>query len=245
MKTLILADVHLKVSDEGEQTRVEFVRFLRGIDCGEFERIVILGDLFDFWFEYKQVIFSGHFEVLCALHELDRAGVKLNFICGNHDFWAGRFLREHLNITIHSDEFRLTLGDQKILFVHGDGINPRDWPYRVYKKFARSSLVVGAFRLIHPDWAMRIAQGISHGSRTLFVPDDPSDSDEIRAIRDFAEAELMQEDVDVVICGHSHYVEEVEFGSGLYINTGDWMEKRTYLVWNDGTFAREYYEDNV
>ena len=67
MKTLILADVHLKVNDAGAKTREEFVRFLRGIDPAEFDRIVILGDLFDFWFEYKQVIFSGFFEVLCAL----------------------------------------------------------------------------------------------------------------------------------------------------------------------------------
>jgi len=242
MKTLILADVHLKVNDEGARTREEFVGFLRGIRSEEFERVIIVGDLFDFWFEYKQVMFSGYFEVLCALHDLDRAGVALHLVCGNHDFWAGRFLREHLNITIHEDEYRLTLGEQKVLFVHGDGINPRDWPYRVYKRFARFPLVVYAFGLIHPDWAMGIARGISHGSRALLAPDDPADSSEVQAIRDFAEAELSKGEVDVVICGHSHYPEACEFGQGLYINTGDWMEKRVYWVWDEGTFSREEYE---
>jgi len=105
MKTLILADVHLKVSDSGAKTRTEFTRFLENIDPSEFERIILLGDLFDFWFEYKQVLFSGYFEVLSALHGLSKAGVKLDLVCGNHDFWAGRFLRDHLDISIHPDKF--------------------------------------------------------------------------------------------------------------------------------------------
>jgi UDP-2,3-diacylglucosamine hydrolase len=243
MKTLILADVHLKVNDAGAQTRHEFTRFLREIDPSEIERIIILGDLFDFWFEYKQVIFSGYFDVLCALHDLERAGVKLDLICGNHDFWAGRFLRDHLKIAIHPDKFQLTLGDQRVLFVHGDGINPKDWRYRAYKAFARFSWVVGAFRQIHPDWAMKIAQGVSHGSRTLLAPDDPSDSDEVRAIRSFAEEELKKGEADVMICGHSHFPEECTFEKGLYFNTGDWLEKRTYLIWENGVFSRDFHED--
>ena len=244
MKTLILADVHLKVSDSGAKTRTEFTRFLENIDPSEFERIILLGDLFDFWFEYKQVLFSGYFEVLSALHGLSKAGVKLDLVCGNHDFWAGRFLRDHLDISIHPDKFTLVLGTQKILCVHGDGINPRDWPYRAYKRFARFPLVVSAFRLIHPDWAMRIAQGVSHSSRKLRTPKDPADSEEVQAIRAYAERELEKDDVDVVICGHSHHPEECELGGGLYINTGDWLEKRTYLVWQeDSGFTRCCHED--
>lgn len=243
MKTLILADVHLKVTDSGAKTLTEFTRFLEDIDPGEFERIILLGDLFDFWFEYKQVLFSGYFEVLSALHRLSKAGVKLDLICGNHDFWAGRFLRDYLEISIHPDDLTLTLGDRRVRCVHGDGINPKDWRYRAYKRFARFPLVVGAFRLIHPDWAMKIAQGVSHGSRKYLTPKDPADSDEVRALRAYAESELAKGEVDVIICGHSHYPEECEFGEGLYINTGDWMEKRTYLVWEGGTFTRCFHED--
>ena len=110
MKTLFIADVHLKVNESGKETREAFVRFLRTIDPTECERIILLGDLFDFWFEYKNVIFSGYFEVLAALHELQRAGVQLHLICGNHDFWSGRFLRDHLQICIHPDAYHFKIG---------------------------------------------------------------------------------------------------------------------------------------
>lgn len=246
MKTLIVADVHLMVSESGAPTRDAFTRFLRGIDPDEIDRIIILGDLFDFWFEYKQSIFSGYFEILAALHDLDRAGIELHLLCGNHDFWAGRFLRDHLNFTIHPDHWSLKMGESNVLFVHGDGINPEDWRYRIYKKFARNRFVVGAFRLIHPDWAMKIAQGVSHGSRTLLAPDDPADSAEVHALRTFAERELEQGDHNVVICGHSHYPEETELANGQYINTGDWMEKRTYLTWDESEgFVRHTWEDHA
>lgn len=244
MKTLIVADVHLKVSESGATTRVAFTRFLRSIDPAEVGRIVILGDLFDFWFEYKQSIFSGYFEVLAALHELERSGVELHLICGNHDFWAGRFLHDHLHMTIHPDGYSFELGESRVLCVHGDGINPGDWPYRIYKKFARNRFMIGTFRLIHPDWAMKIAQGVSHGSRSLLAPDDPADSGEVRALRRFAETELAKGEHNVIVCGHSHYPEETELPGGLYINTGDWMQKRTYLTWDaDAGFMRHTWDD--
>ena len=247
MKTLIVADVHLMVSERGAPTRQAFEAFLRTINPAEIERIIILGDLFDFWFEYKQVIFSGYFGILSALYNLQQAGVELHLICGNHDFWAGRFLREHLNITIHPDQFAITLGQFRVLCAHGDGINPKDRRYRAYKKFARHPLIINAFRLIHPDWAMRIAQGISHGSRTLLAPDDPAQSDEVIALRKYAETELAKGQHDVIICAHTHFPEQTEYptptGQGLYINTGDWMEKRTYLIWNNGDFERMTWED--
>jgi UDP-2,3-diacylglucosamine hydrolase len=248
MKTLFIADVHLKVNDSGKVTREAFVQFLRSIDPAECERIILLGDLFDFWFEYKQVIFSGYFEVLAAFRDLELAGVQLHLICGNHDFWAGRFLREHLHICIHPNDYHFTLGDQRILCVHGDGINPQDRSYRIYKKIARHPWVVGAFSLLHPDWAMRLAQGVSHSSRTMLAPDDPAESGEVRALRTYAEEELSKGTADVIICGHSHFPEEKHFpsptGSGFYFNAGDWLEKRTYLIWENGEFTRAYYEED-
>ena len=248
MKTLFIADVHLKVNASGQETREAFVRFLRSINPAECERIILLGDLFDFWFEYKNVIFSGYFEVLAALHDLQRAGVQLHLICGNHDFWAGRFLHDHLKICIHDNDYHFTLGDQRILCVHGDGINPNDRSYRLYKKFARHPWIVGAFRLIHPDWAMKIAQGVSHSSRTMRAPDDPTESDEVRALRTYAEEELKKGTADAIICGHSHHPEEKHYptptGSGLYFNAGDWLEKRTYLIWENNTFTRAYYTED-
>ena len=185
MKTLVFADVHLKGHGDEAATLDEFVAFLRGIDPTEFPRVVMLGDLFDFWFEYRHVIFSEYFEVLRALADLRDSGAELHLICGNHDFWAGRFLRDGLGIHVHPDSVTIEDEGPRVLFVHGDGVNPSDWSYRLYKRFARSPIVVGGFRLIHPDWAMGIARFVSALSRRLKSGRLDNDR-EIEAVREHA-----------------------------------------------------------
>ncbi len=246
MHTLIVADVHLKVSPKEVKTRQDFARFLRSIDADSVERIFLLGDLFDFWFEYRHVVFSGFFDVLRAFADLRDRGVDLHLIVGNHDLWSGRFLEEELGFTIHQNEYRCDFGGRRTLMVHGDGINPEDRSYRLYKRVALSRWATGSFRLLHPDWAMGLAQWVSHGSRTLLAPDDPTDTPEVRALRKFAQQTAAAGDADVVICGHSHHPEELELdsptGTGLYLNTGDWMAKRTYIEWDGHDFHRRYFE---
>jgi UDP-2,3-diacylglucosamine hydrolase len=236
-KTLIFADVHLQAGNPA-QVR-EFAMWLRQFNTGEYDRIVCVGDLFDFWFEYKHVVFSGYFEVLRAFAELRGAGVELHLICGNHDFWGGRFLREELGIQTHL-EVALPFGAQTVHFIHGDGINPRDWKYRVYKRIARHPAVVWCFRLLHPDWAMALAQGVSHGSRTLYKVDDPGTGAEAQALRIYAQGVLARGEADVVCCGHSH-AQTMEThphpgGEGLFLNPGDWFERRQYCIWDGETF---------
>lgn len=245
MNTLIFADVHLKVTaDEGE-VRKEFAAFLRQIDAARCDRVIILGDLFDFWFEYRHVVFSGYFDVLRAFAELHDQGVALHLVCGNHDFWAGRFLEEQLGFTIHRGPFPLEMGARRVLFAHGDGINSRDFGYRAYKRFARSRPVIWLFRRVHPDWAMAIAQGVSHSSRTLLQPEDPSEGREVGALRSYAQGVIERGEADVVMCGHSHHPEEQEFsgpnGGGVYINTGDWSLNRTFVEWDGQSFERKTY----
>ncbi len=234
--TLIFADVHLKVGPAHAADRAAFVDFLRSFDPAEFDRVVCLGDLFDFWFEYRHVIFSDYFDVLRVFAEWRDAGIEQHLICGNHDFWAGRFLRETLGMHIHPDGVTLPFGTQRAHFVHGDGINPADVNYRRYKRLARNPFVVGAFRLLHPDWAMALAQRVSHGSRTYFGTHDPYEGPEAKALRAFAEAKLAAGEADVVLCGHSHAPERVAFTKGLYINPGDWQRRRMHVLWNGEGF---------
>jgi len=242
MKTLIFGDVHLKVGASNTALRNDFVAFLRSIDPSEVERIVILGDLFDFWFEYRHVAFSGYFEVLRALADLRDAGVVMHLVCGNHDFWAGRFFEADLGISVHRDGYRHTLGGTRGLFVHGDGLNPSDRGYRVYKRIARSRVAIGLFGLLHPDWAMAIAQRVSHGSRSFMGPADPGESREVKAMRAYAAGVLERDEADLVVCGHTHFpVEETiarSQGEGRYINTGGWLEHQTFLLWDAQGVAR-------
>ncbi|MCF6287303.1 MAG: UDP-2,3-diacylglucosamine diphosphatase [Candidatus Hydrogenedentes bacterium] len=241
-KTLIFSDVHLKAVPEDKARHRAFIDFLHRFSPDEYDTFICLGDLFDFWFEYRSIIFSDFFDVLRAFADIRDRGVELHLICGNHDFWAGRFLRDDLGFHIHPDVMEHPFGDLRGHLVHGDGINPEDKGYRAYKKFARNPLVVGAFRCIHPDLAMAIARGVSHGSRTLTSSDDPAAGPEANALRRYAAGVLQRGAADVVLCGHAHAptLEELPAldGTGLYINTGDWIDHRSHTIWDGETFSQ-------
>ena len=238
MKTILFSDVHLTAASEAGRKRMAvLVTFLRDIDPATCNRLVILGDLFDFWFEYKHVIFDMYFDVLRALADLRDAGVEIHFMCGNHDFWAGRFLRDQLSFQITSEPVTLPFGDKRVLCVHGDGINPKDVGYRIYKRIARFPLVVWAFRLIHPDWAMALGNAVSGGSRQFLQVKDTSIGPEAKALRAYGQERLARGDADVVICGHAHSPVMEEYptptGTGIYINSGDWLIHQSYLEWDE------------
>ncbi len=246
MKTIVVSDAHLIVTPAGRENMELLAAFLRGLDPSDVSRVIVLGDLFDFWFEYKHVIFSGYFDVLRAFASLRDAGVELLFVCGNHDFWAGRFLKQHLGFTVYPDPVTLDIDGQRVHLAHGDGINPHDWRYHLYKRLARWRVAVWAFRLLHPDWAMAIAQGVSKGSRTMFSPSDPSKGSEVGPLRSYAERVLASGEADVVLCAHSHHPVEEHFptpdGQGLYINTGDWLWHHTYVVGEGGSYRLESFQ---
>lgn len=245
MKTIVFSDVHLNVAEDGRDVMRQFTSFLRSIDPADVDRVVILGDLFDFWFEYRHIIFSGYFDVLRAFADLSDAGVEFYFVIGNHDFWAGRFLRDHLRFHIHT-RLELPFGDKRVLFVHGDGINPKDVGYRIYKRIARARPVVWLFGLLHPDWAMGLAQLVARGSRHMKRVEDLSQGSEVKPLQDFAKGLLRDGAADVVMCGHSHYpvIEEhpAPTGSGLYINTGDWLYHQSYIEWDGAQFHQRYWD---
>jgi UDP-2,3-diacylglucosamine hydrolase len=240
VKTIVLSDVHLQATPEGMERALPFRRFLERIDPQHTNRLIVLGDLFDFWFEYRHVIFSGYFPILRQFADLCDNGVELHLVCGNHDFWAGRFLREDLGMHVHQAAVTLPFGGDRVLLVHGDGINPADKGYRIYKRIARTPGVLWAFRQLHPDLAMGLARAVSHGSRRFFGAKDASKGPEVAPLRAFAQETLRQGEADVVMCGHSHYpvCEEMSTGTGqgAYINTGDWLMHQSYVEWEDGVF---------
>ena len=235
-KTLIFSDVHLKVTGAHRSDLQEFVDFLRAIDPDDIGRVICLGDLFDFWFEYKHAVFSDCFEVLRAFADLHSRGVELHLICGNHDFWAGRFLRESLGFHVHPDSVKLPFGEKTAYLVHGDGVNPRDWSYRIYKSMARNPFVVWAFRMIHPDWAMGIARMASKISRAL----KSGYGTEVRALEAFARGVIARGEAGIVLCGHAHARALQTYpgpdADGLYVNPGDWLDNRSYVVWDGREF---------
>ncbi len=238
--TVLFSDVHLKPSIPPTGDFVDFTRFLRHIDSDQVERIICMGDLFDFWYEYKHVFFGSYFEVLRLLARLHEEGVALHLFRGNHDLWAGAQLEALTGMRIHREPTFLPFGGREALLLHGDGLNPQDYGYRLFRHIASNRLAQHLFRHIHPDNAMALAQYISQRSRTKVKTTDPAAGPEVEVVRGHAHGLIADGKAQIVICGHSHLpvIEQVEVNghSGLFINPGDWPNHRSYVLFSEGEF---------
>jgi UDP-2,3-diacylglucosamine hydrolase len=228
----VVSDIHL--GGVPERTERAFRRFLREAAPSAAE-ILINGDLFDFWFEYRTVIHARHYRVLAALAELRESGVTIRFVGGNHDAWGGSFLRDEVGIELLPDRAELLLADLRTLVVHGDGLGRGDLGYRVLKKVLRHPLSAKAFRMLHPDLGSGLARLVStteskHGTPEL------ANIERAAALRAWAGEQLRtRPDLDLVVAGHTHtpLLEEVSPGR-YYVNTGDWINHFSFLVLSPG-----------
>jgi UDP-2,3-diacylglucosamine hydrolase len=223
----IVSDAHLGVASL--QIERSFVTFLRGL-TDDARSLIINGDLFDFWFEWKTVIPRRSFRALAALSELKDSGVEILWVAGNHDCWGGDVLREDVGVDYSVGPWEGSIAGWKSRIEHGDGLRDReDRGYRMIRPIMRNALAIKAFRLIHPDWASRLAHGSSNASRTYRA------RDEGRGLRKYAEQQLAATpDLDLLVYGHSHVpaLERTQSG-GVFANAGSWLDAPTYLKVTD------------
>ncbi len=219
----VVSDAHLGVAS-GETER-SFVAFLRGLQ-GRAGSLVINGDLFDFWFEWKSVIPRRSFRALAALAELRDAGLPILWVAGNHDCWGGEILREDVGADYQLGAWTGAIGGWKTRIEHGDGLRDReDRRYRMVRPIMRNRTAIKLFRMLHPDTATRVALGSSTASRVHRA------RDEGRGLRDHAAAALSREsDLDLLIYGHSHVAALERINGGVFANAGSWLDAPTYLV---------------
>jgi UDP-2,3-diacylglucosamine hydrolase len=208
--------------------------FLRWLDHAA-ERagtIVINGDLFDFWFEYRHAIPRGHTRVLGALARIVESGISIHFMGGNHDWWAGSFLRDEIGLTLYHDPVVLDLAGHRTLLAHGDGLGNGDLGYRMLKLILRGSLTRWAFRWLHPDIGAAIAKRVSATDTTEGRDPDHAEKARSAALERWAREQLGSEpDLDLVVLGHTHVPQKIEVDPGRwYVNGGDWVMHRSYVV---------------
>jgi UDP-2,3-diacylglucosamine hydrolase len=219
----IVSDAHLGVASR--QIERSFVAFLRGL-AGEASSLVINGDLFDFWFEWKTVIPRKSFRALAALAELKDAGVEILWVAGNHDCWGGDILRDDVGVSYIVGPWEGTIAGWRARIEHGDGLRDKeDRGYRMIRPIMRNRIAIKAFRLLHPDWASSLAQGSSNASRTYRA------RDEGRGLRGYASDQLAKaKDLELLVYGHSHVpaLEKME-GGGVFANAGSWLDSPTFL----------------
>lgn len=232
----IVSDLHLgAVPPERER---EFVRWL-GHAAEAASEVVINGDLFDFWFEYRSAIPRGHTRVLGALAALADRGVPVHFMGGNHDWWGGSFLEDEIGLILYRDPVVLELAGRRTFLGHGDGLGRGDLGYRLLKRALRGRALRWAFRWLHPDVGARIAKRVS---MTEGRAGATSDDDKRRAalLEAWAVEKLRSEpDLDLVVLGHTHVPRLLEVEPGrYYVNAGDWVSHRTYVVLTKGEAPR-------
>ena len=219
----IISDVHLgHASADIERSVVSFLRALPG-RAGS---LLINGDLFEFWFEWKSVVPRSGVRALAALMDLRDAGVPVTMIAGNHDCWGGDVLRD-AGVDFQFGPWTGTLGGWRARVEHGDGLRDReDRGYRALRRVLRNRLAIRAFRALHPDLASRLAMGSSHASRT-YQPRDHG-----RGLRAVAERTLAAErSLELLVFGHSHVsaLERMPTGN-VYANAGSWLDAPTFLL---------------
>jgi UDP-2,3-diacylglucosamine hydrolase len=237
-RAVFVSDLHLGTRYAGARTDREglFERFLYGLE-GKASRLFLLGDVFEFWMEYRHFIPKHHFGVLAALRHLRRAGMEIHYVGGNHDFNLGTFFHETLDLVTHEGPFVAEVQGKRLLLLHGDGMNPRDRAYRLVKRVLRHPLSNWAWKLIHPDLGMRIALGVGKSSRDMHggVPRD-LDQYENEARR------LLAQGYDIVMHGHVHAGFVKTLPEGVYVNTGEWVKRLEYVEMVDGECSLRTYE---
>ncbi len=219
----VISDVHLgHASPDVERSLLGFLRALPG-RAGS---LLINGDLFEFWFEWRTVVPRSGVRVLAALMDLRDAGVPMTMIAGNHDCWGGDVLRE-AGVEFMTGAWSGPLGGWAARVEHGDGLREReDRGYRALRRVLRNPLAVRAFRLLHPDLATRLALGSAQTSRS-YQPRDAG-----RGLRAVAASRLAVEpSLELLIYAHSHVATLERMSSGnVYANAGSWLDAPTYLV---------------
>jgi UDP-2,3-diacylglucosamine hydrolase len=236
-KVYFLSDFHLGAPNDTESRKREdrLVRFLQDArkDAGI---IFIVGDIFDFWFEYKTVVPKGFVRILGTLAQIADEGIQLHIFTGNHDLWMQDYLSKELNAKLYFEPQTFTIQNKQFLIGHGDGLGPGDEGYKRLKKIFTNPICQWLFRWLHPDAGIKLANYFSRKSRAktgnadeLFLGEDK----EWLILYTKEKAKTMA--VDYFIFGHRHYAIDLKISDkSRYINLGDWIRLNTYAVF-DGT----------
>ena len=201
------------------------------------EAIFLLGDLFDFWFEYKTVVPKGFVRVLGKLAEIKDSGIPIYFFIGNHDLWMNDYFQKELNIPVYNEPQEFLVNNKKFLIGHGDGLGPGDHGYKRMKKVFTFPLFKWMFRWLHPDIGVRLGHYMSVKNKLISGDDDAKYlGDENEWLVLYCKEKLTQQHYDYFVFGHRHLPLEIELQeNSKYVNLGDWIQYFTY-----GEFDKDF-----
>lgn len=234
-KIYFLSDFHLGAPDHASSLVREkkVVTFLESIRH-DAAQIFIVGDIFDFWYEYTKVVPKGYVRLLGKLAELTDSGIAIHVFVGNHDMWMSGYFEKELNIPVYHHPEIFEWNGKRFYIGHGDGLGPGDHGFKFIKKIFRSKVCQWLFGQLHPTWGIGLANYFSRKSR-----EKTGSSDEVFLGEEnewliiYSKEVLQKEHYDYFIFGHRHLPLNCKLaGNSRYINLGDWIRNFTYAVFD-------------
>jgi len=243
-KLYFASDFHLGAGayTKHREREARIVRWLDLIKTDAAE-IFLMGDVFDFWFEYKTVVPKGYIRFLGKLAELADAGVKIYLFKGNHDMWMFDYFKKEFGATIISDELEIERNGKKFYLHHGDGLGPGDETYKLLKKIFRSGFCQWLFARIHPNLGVGIANYWSAHSRISNQKAPNAKPGQQEWLVTYSNQLLETHFYDYLVFGHRHKPFDIALTErSRYINLGEWVSYNTYAVFDGETLRLEYFE---
>jgi UDP-2,3-diacylglucosamine hydrolase len=245
-KIYFASDFHLGAPNynESRKREAQIVSWLNFIEptCSE---LFLMGDVFDFWFEYGKVIPKGFIRLQGKLAQMADSGIKIYFFKGNHDMWVNDYFTKEIGIMIISDELVIERNHKKFYLHHGDGLGPGDAKYKFLRKVFRNRFCQWLFAVLPPRIGLFIANGWSGSSRIANDKKEVFLGEENEWLAIFAKEELQKEHYDYFIFGHRHLPLDVRLtNNSRYVNIGEWINYNSYGVFDGEELTLAYFTPN-
>ena len=244
-KIYFASDQHFGIPD-AESSKLREKKFISWLDevKTDAKAIFLLGDLFDFWFEYKTVVPKGFIRVLGKIAELKDSGIPMYFFVGNHDLWMIDYFETELGIPVYHHPKEFVFDKKTFLIGHGDGLGPGDKGYKRMKKVFTHPFSKWLYRWLHPDIGVKLAQYLSTKNKLISGQEDVIFlGEENEWLAQYAKRKLEQKHYDYFLFGHRHLPMEIQVGKdSKYINTGDWISHFTYAVFDGNELTLKTYQ---
>ncbi len=244
MRVYIISDLHLGF-DDSQFAHAQMHKAFNFIESirGKADMLIMNGDIFDFWMEWRSTIIKSYFPILKALADLQETGCRLVFIAGNHDFWFRDFLPKQIGIELYQDSFVETIDGKKIFVAHGDNYTASDFRYHFYRSIIRFPLMKHIASMFHPDFALWLVKRISRSSRRIDRSEEHVERMETNGLVKSARKILQQH--DIVFFAHSHNPRVINLENGVYANSGDWLNNNSYLTLIEGEVELNFWKEDT
>ena len=242
MKIYFASDQHFGAPTR-EKSLIREKRFVNWLDeiQSDATALFLLGDLFDFWFEYKKVVPKGFVRILGKLAELSDSEINIHIFTGNHDLWMREYLTKEVGVEVHNNSSIISEQNKKLFIGHGDGLGDGDYFYKFLKRIFTSKICSWAFARLHPNFAFSIAHRWSESSRKSGGANYISNEKEL--LLGYCQDQQELNPVDYYIFGHRHLPLALKVDEkAKYINLGDWLYHYTYAVFEDGEVKLKTYK---